>query len=769
MIVIYTVLPVPKDSQWDEVLDWEKNRFGLFNHDNSYIKKPYETEITSEWSLHGIGQNPILDRIIEELRLFLSRVFDIKLCDNDSSSAIVINTCGGGLADDPESFTLDVTETIVRVTGCRAEGAAEGVIYLINTMGIASAPVLSREYGRIIWHNVKKRMGGPRITPANMHMIADLRNKLSPILTDEDECMELRRLGYNEVWIGSDELSYIAQSSVLPELQDRDSEIRINFVKNRVSAAHNIGMKAAIILQAWKSYPATHVVFTRYPDIMGAQKASYDNLASNQAGINYHTLCSEHPVTKQFIFETVSNYFRKTGADKLIVLVGGEHFQHCFMRPVNCERGHTNCQVCELLGAEKVVSNLVKLLSEAVRKIKPDGEVLFWPYSASWAWSKEYDQKSFIGMMTGSSCVNLLTETEKDVVIEKGGYTKHLWDYSIDRTYLTEKALAQISYCHNVGISVYLKNEPKNSIEMMHTLYLPCMDRHSERYSAISWSGATGVCNMGAFESRPHTITQLLAYFIWLEPNPMREKILQQLTLMLSVNNQTAALHLRQAWLYFSDAMGYFPLIPSYITGPGYAGPCHPLILYPGRRLADEFYSIDFTADSYTESHRPSLPLFVEQWPYEPEMLRDWDKSLFLSENAICEIIATRSVLGENRSTLFLIEWTTIKHLCLTIRTCRNVAYFYRNRDFIAKSLTSENEKKTKLYKEMLFIANNELSCAREDEECLLYNPWNDYRHQSDGPLFYRTLDILHKKIEYMQNLIENGLPEYAKENNINL
>lgn len=363
---------------------------------------------------------------------------------------------------------------------------------------------------------------------------------------------------------------------------------------------------------------------------------------------------------------------------------------------------------------------------------------------------------------------DLLTETEKDVVIEKGGYSKNLWDYSIDRTYLTEKALAQISYCHNAGVPVYLKNEPKNSIEMMHALYLPCMDRHSERYSAIAWSGADGVCNMGAFESRPHTLTQLLAYFMWLEPNPMREKILLQLARMLAVNNETAASHIRQAWLDFSDALGYFPLIPSYIAGPGYAGPCHPLILHPGRRLADEFYSIDFSADSYTESHRPSLPLFVEQWLYEPAMLRDWDKSLFLSEKALRQITVARTVLGDNRSTLFLIEWTTLKHLCLTIRTCRNVAYFYRNRDDMAKCMPVEKEQKKKLYEEMLFIANDELSCAREDEECLQNNPWNDYRHQSDGPLFYRTLDILHKKIEFMQNLTETELPEYAEENGIN-
>jgi hypothetical protein len=294
------------------------------------------------------------------------------------------------------------------------------------------------------------------------------------------------------------------------------------------------------------------------------------------------------------------------------------------------------------------------------------------------------------------------------------------------------------------------------------------MDRWADRFFAIASSGADGVYNMEAFTSRPHALSQLLSYFMFMEPNPNREKIIFSLALMLASNNKAAAAKIRRAWNLFSEAMGYFPVVPAYVSTPAYAGPSHPLILDRGLRLNDKFYTIEVTLDNYTDSHRPSTPLFVEEWDNGRYQLRDWDECDRLCRLAREEIETARDMLGKERSTLFLIEWTTLKHLCLTVRTCRNTAHFYLCRDRINdiannRPLGYKDELEI-LFRELLMIAGDELDCACSDEECLILNPWNDFRHQSDGPAYYRVLDILREKIVHTKWLINERLPEYKKQ-----
>jgi hypothetical protein len=763
---MYIRPPVPADAKWDEILRWEGNRFGLFVFDENRRATDREVSLTAEWGVSLRTQDELVRKAMDELDAFLKGVMGVELRSAAAEKNIAVSLGGGDEAYN-DSFTLDIDGDGVRVAGRSAEGAFCGIMHLINLMGLSSAPVLPVMSGRICWPSLRVRCGSTRYTPQNMTFAADLFNGLSPKMDADAQAMELRRLGYNEMWISSDELSYVAQSSVLPEIQDDRAEERIRYMAERAEAAHRHGMKAVVCISAWRTYPAGHPIFSAHPGLKGATKLrTVEQGPDKKDDEPHHTLCTESETGKRFIYESIRNIFTKADVDKLLVLVGGEHFHHCFMRPLNRPKGHTDCPVCEALGAETVVSDLVGLLSAAVRSVKPEGEVVFWPYSASWAWSKENDQKTFIGMMKGSRTA-LLTELEKDVWIRKGGYSKNLWDYSFDQTYCTEKGRAQIEYCHGAGIRVYLKSEPKLPLEMIHALYLPCLDRFADRYFAIVASGADGVYNIDAFVSRPHALSQLLAYFMWMEPNASREKILCALANMLAANNETAAAHIRRAWVLFSEALGYFPLIPRYVVGPSWLGPSHPLILDRGKALDDKFYTIEATLNSYSDSYRPREPIFLEEWENGYYQMRDWNECALLGARALAEMDRARAVLGEKCSSLFLLEWTTLKHLCLTVRTCRNTAQFYLNRDRIidvAGKGKAERGELGGLIDGLSAIAEDELDCARADEECLIYNPWNDYRHQSDGPVCHRALEILREKIRHTQWLLQTRLPEYRKE-----
>jgi hypothetical protein len=450
---MYIRPPVPKDAKWDEILRWEGNRFGLFTFDANRHANNHEVMLTAKWSVLLYVQDELTQMAANEMTSFLSQVMGVELQKTPAEKNIIVSLGGGDEAYN-DSFTLDISENRVSVAGRSVEGAFCGVMHLINLMGLSSAPVLPKMSDRICWPSLRVRAGSTRYTPQNMTYAADLFNGLSPKMDADAQAMELRRLGYNEMWISSDELSYVAQSSVLPEIQDSRAEERIAYISERAKAAHRHGMKAVVCISAWRTYPASHPIFAAYPELKGATKLrTVEQGPDKKDDEPHHTLCTEREIGKRFIYESIRNIFAKTDVDKLLVLIGGEHFHHCFMRPLKKQKGHTDCPVCEALGAETVVSNLIKLFSDAIHSVKPDGEVVFWPYSASWAWSKEYDQKTFIGMMKGSDTA-LLTELEKDVWIPKGGYSKNLWDYSLDQTYCTEKGRAQmfIKEVRNHGI-----------------------------------------------------------------------------------------------------------------------------------------------------------------------------------------------------------------------------------------------------------------------------------------------------------------------------
>jgi hypothetical protein len=294
-------------------------------------------------------------------------------------------------------------------------------------------------------------------------------------------------------------LKEVSKSSVLPELAPSYDPALVENLARKARDARRYGIKTFVSLSMWDFYPADAPIFLNHPGLRGAE--AYKHMDRPPAG---HLLCTEDPLMRRYLAESMKGLFEAIPLDGALIIVGGEEFQHCFMRPSGVEPKHTNCARCEKAGAETVVANLCNAMAEAAREVNPEAVLVAWPYSAKHFWSADDDQIAFIQKLKPGTA--LLTEIEKDDVLEKeGGIKKAIWDYSIDLIGPTDRAKRQIAACKAVGVACYLKSEPELAFEAPGLPYIPCMDRWYDRADALAASGADGAWVLAWFRSNQGT------------------------------------------------------------------------------------------------------------------------------------------------------------------------------------------------------------------------------------------------------------------------
>ena len=216
------------------------------------------------------------------------------------------------------------------------------------------------------------------------------------------------------------------------------------------------------------------------------------------------------------------------------------------MRPYGVEKGHTNCERCEAIGAETVVANLCNLLAEAARRVNPEAEVLAWPYSAGHVWSADMAQTGFIRRLKPGTAI--LTEFVKDSVMEKPeGVRKSLWDYSIDLIGPGERAKQQIEACHAAGIPIRVLSMIEETFEASLLPHIPCMDRWADRAEAMTSSGADSVF---VFQMGPYDASSAaeINKFLWWDPAPDKRTYCRNSPLALPARPQAHMCGMLGGW-----------------------------------------------------------------------------------------------------------------------------------------------------------------------------------------------------------------------------
>ncbi len=533
-------------------MEQSRDYFSRFSRDLDAVPAGDETALAEGWRIvTPADADPLVPLMATHLADFLTRRMEVTLPIETAATtpvpdkAIVLEGSGGGEAGVSESYTITVTPTNIVVRGADASGLRDGVVHLVDRMGFRAAPFLAQgEATRK--PTLPVRLG---FTPSG------------------GSYRETVFLGYNAVLAGGGSLHALSRSNAIPELAARRVEGLPEANMKQTAAARAYGLKTYAFLDMRQKFPKDDPIFAAHPDLRGALTWKADG---------EYTLCTEHPLMQQWLEESVEGLFRADAATSgIVIIIGGEGFYHCYMRPYGVKKGHTNCQRCEPLGAEQAVANLCNRLARAARRVNPEAEVVIWPYSAEHVWSADKTQVKLIEKLEPG--VTLLTEIEKDEYVEKtDGIRKHLWDYSIDLIGPGERAKAQIAACQARGIHCYLKSEPESVFEAPRIPHIPAHDRWWDRAETLATCGATGAWVFPAFRGCYATSATEVNKLAWWTPNRGKDTELEALAARIA--GPKGGPSLRAAWHKTSEAIPWIPELPTYYTGPYYLGPAQPMI-----------------------------------------------------------------------------------------------------------------------------------------------------------------------------------------------
>ncbi|MEI2727212.1 MAG: hypothetical protein V9H26_28055 [Verrucomicrobiota bacterium] len=397
----------------------------------------------------------------------------------------------------------------------------------------------------------------------------------------------------------------LSTSDAIPELNSLRNPEAFARVNRYAEGARKYNLKSYIWLNMRPIFEPDHPAFKAHPGIRGA--LMYDDHTWYENPGKY-VLCTESPLVRQYISETVKGIFQAVpGLAGVGVIIGGEEFHHCFMRPYAAEKGHTTCPRCEALGHDAVVANLCNYMADAARQINPTAEVFAWPYSAVYVWSiGDPGQLGLIRKLKPG--VALFTDIVKDDTVSKpDGVNKLLWDYSIDLPGPGRLAQQQLKACHDQGIAIHFKSEPELAFEASRLPGLPSMDRWVKRANAMTSCDADGAWVFPWFVPFLGASTADAFSYFWWQPAPDPEHLLRQFADRIA--GRKAGPHLKKAWHYASQAMDYSPELGPYFSGVYYLGPAHPMCADPTAPLPDEFKMLG--GASFVLPPTGDVPVFV--------------------------------------------------------------------------------------------------------------------------------------------------------------
>lgn len=544
-----------------------KDYFNRFSRNPNAAPTSSEVAVDSDWRLVlPSDADPLAKLMAGHLQEFLRGRMgtNVPIEEQNADSlaqvkfpAIVLLDKGGGDPGVKESFTIRVEKDRVTVEGDSPNGLRDGIVRLIDRIGFREAPIL--ELGSITYK--------PR-----------LRVRLGAVPTGgapKDAVL----FGFNAVLSGGGDLYALSQSDAIAELAGRRVPGLLESNQREMRDLGLYGLKTYAWLNTRQKFPRDDPVFQAHPEIRGALTWAADG---------EYTLCTSHPLVRQYLKESIQGLFKSLPElQGVVLIIGGEGFYHCHMRPFGVAKGHTNCPRCEPLGAEAAVADLCNDLAAAARAVKPTAEIVLWPYSAEHVWAADFAVTGFLENLKPGTA--LLTEIEKSEVINKPhGIQKSIWDYSIDFIGPAARTKQQIAVCAKHNIPVYLKSEPELGFEAPRLPQIPCMDRWADRAEALASCGADGAWVFPAFRPFYGTSTAEINKFLWWSPIADREQLLRDFAQRLA-GVQAAGL-LREAWKETAAAIASSPELPSYYTGPYYLGPLHPMCANPSSPLPEVFY-----------------------------------------------------------------------------------------------------------------------------------------------------------------------------------
>ncbi len=368
------------------------------------------------------------------------------------------------------------------------------------------------------------------------------------------------------------------RSDALPELNAENVDARLETLRAHAARLKDRGISLFLILKAG-TRPSTHPVFLNHPEVLGAKDEIF---MEELSGADRRVLCTSQPLVQEAHREVLTFLFGQVpelaGA---IVIVGGEGFRHCFMRPAGEEP--TNCPHCHGHDAHERVAALVNNLREGVAAVGHRQRLLAWPYSA-FVWSRDDETESrwIRHLDSGVEVLSNFDCGDADPAHPEGG---RLFDYNLRITGPSRCYAAQAAACRERGIPMLAKTETNTTPDTFFLPYLPLYFRWHARFNAIREAGAAGFMGQWRFYGMSGSLPEELQYHSVWNPQRSTESLLATVARRDFGLNPEGAAQAVEGWRQMDTAWTTFPYSAmtsgeseAYMRGPWYLGPAHPLV-----------------------------------------------------------------------------------------------------------------------------------------------------------------------------------------------
>jgi hypothetical protein len=634
-------------------------------HNRSFLPKPWnprESEflVDDEWSVGTFGKMAAPGPFaVEEIRTFFADAGGIQLQEKDTKQQILLGVEG---ADQnrrkADSYTLKAGFRSIEITSPTWRGVLYGVYYLEQLLLERGMPALTP-------FTVTRR---PEF---DIRMFGDVYGTftVSGLRIDRpvnrDTFSALSRLGANATFTFVQLTDYL-DGSIYPELKNPNREKNLAELARLAALCKSVGLD--LYLDAYNpKLPSDHPVFLAHPNARGA----------SQHGHDIRSLCSSDPETLRFIAESWADVFRRVpDLGGMVAIIGGEGFYHCYMR---AGIDGPDCPRCRKRAPEDVVADLTNAVFRAVRQVKPDAELLAWPYSA-FVWSRDAFQLGLIDKLDPG--IQLVSEIDKDYLYKKHGYVKNIWDYSIDFLGPSDRFKAQKSAVEKRGLKLCAKTETSVSLEFHSVPYIPCLERWGKRMDIIREQKPASIFYAYDITGFTRSRSDELAYRLSWEPSgTMAEEIRK----IAARDFGPAAEAVMKGWDFFSQAVGHCPhLTHGYYRGPSFIGAAQPLMLeeknMPSKLFGRFFYLAEEDLSEGTGQALKVRPIYTPDITVLPAEMADMDKAVELWEAGVKAIESARGKVAAPYAEEYQKEADLGAYLLTVFRAIANGNHFFATR-----------------------------------------------------------------------------------------
>ena len=287
------------------------------------------------------------------------------------------------------------------------------------------------------------------LTPCGDVFLEDSENYMPDWLLQE-----YANKGINAVWVHA----LLSALSPYPFDEKQSGEYKIRRYKliNLVNRCKKYGVKVYLYLNEPRGVDVEK--YKKYSHLFGRV----------ENGIA--TLCLENPEVEEYLYSAVKDLFTEVkDLGGAFTITMSENPTHCNYVPDG------NCPTCKNIPPEVSATKVNNIIARAIKDSGSNAELIanLWGWSQYMRWT---DEQVLRGIDLLDKSISVLSVSEFDLDIEKGGVKNKIIDYSIPNAGPGEIARKALSYAKEKGHKIYAKVQINVSWELSAVPYLPVFD-----------------------------------------------------------------------------------------------------------------------------------------------------------------------------------------------------------------------------------------------------------------------------------------------------